>query len=76
MNNLATDICSIMQRQHQIISANFCFSHVFMVLCDSHGLHLLIEAIISKYKKISDTIKKTQGVVATFAHSKLQLAIL
>lgn len=76
MNSLATDTCSTMRRLHRIISTDPRFSHVSMVLCDSHGLQLLIEAMISKYKGISDIIEKAQGVVTTFAHSKLQLAIL
>lgn len=47
-----------------------------MLLCDSHGLQLLSELIISKHKGISDTMEKAQGAVAAFAHSNLQLAIL
>ncbi len=76
MNSLATDTCSTMRRLHQIISMDPRFSHVFMVLCDSHGLQLLIEAIISKHKGISKTMEKAQGDVAAFAHSKLQFAII
>ena len=47
-----------------------------MVLCDSHGLQLLIEAIVSKHQGISDIMEKAQAIVAAFAHSKLQFAIL
>ena len=46
-----------------------------MVLCNSYGLQLLIEAIITKHQGISEVIKKAQDVVLVFAHSKLQLAI-
>ena len=47
-----------------------------MVLCDSHGLQLLIEAIVSKHQGISDIMEKAQAIVAEFAYSKLQFAIL
>lgn len=73
MNSLA---CSTMRRLHQIISTDPRFSHVFMVLCDSHGLQLLIEAIVSKHQGISDIMEKAQAIVAAFAHSKLRFAIL
>lgn len=73
---MATDTYSTMQRLHQIISTNPCFSHVIMVLCDSHGLQLLIETIIIKHEDISRIIEKTQSVVATFAQLEVQLAIL
>lgn len=76
MNSLATDTCSTMRRLYQIISTDPRFSYVFMVLCDSHGLQLLIEAIVSKHQGILDIMEKAQAIVAAFAHSKLQFAIL
>lgn len=71
MNGLATDTCSSMRRPHQIMSAGPRLSHVFMVLGDSHGLRLLMDAIISKHKGISYTMEKAQGLVAAFAHWKV-----
>lgn len=58
INSLATDIHSIMRRLHQIISIDPRFSHIFIVLCDSHGLQFLIEAIVSKHQGILDIIEK------------------
>ena len=60
---------------HDLMEQDPQFSHVFFVLCDSHGIQLLIKRILKlpHYKKL---VKQAQVIVAGFAHSKLQLGIL
>ena len=46
------------------------FFNVFLVLCDSHGIQLLIKQILElpHYEKL---VKQAQVIVASFAHSRL-----
>lgn len=74
-NSLATDTCAVMRAMHGIMEHDPQFSHVFFVLCDSHGIQLLVKRILElpQYEKL---VKNAQVVVAGFAHSRLQLGIL
>lgn len=64
-----------MRAMHGLMEQDPRFSHVFFVLCDSHGIQLLIKRILElpHYDKL---VKNAQIIVAGFAHSRLQLGIL
>ena len=73
-NSLATDTYAVMRAMHCLMEQDLRFFHLFFVLCDSHGIQLLIKRILElpQYERL---VKNAQAIVAGFAHSRLQLGI-
>ena len=57
------------------LSQDLRLQHCFFILCDSHGLQLLIKDIL-QLPWFSGIAQRAQKVVTAFKRSKLQLAIL
>ena len=47
INSFSTDSCNTMRALRQYIQATSDFEHCFWVLCDLHGLQLLIKGLLS-----------------------------
>ena len=74
-NSIATDTCAAMRSFHTKMSADPRFKDCFFVLCDSHGIQLLIKRVI-ELVAYQQNFKKAQSIAGAFSHSRLQLAIL
>jgi hypothetical protein len=76
INAVATDTCNAMRAVWKLIGADPRTSHVFCVPCDSHGLQLLIQDLLSKIPPLKEVKTAAEHIVASFKHAPLQYAIL
>jgi hypothetical protein len=76
INAVATDTCSAMRLVWRLLGADPRTSHVFSVPCDSHGLQLLIQDLLSKIPPLKEVKTAAEHIVAAFKHAPLQYAIL
>ena len=75
VNSIATDTCDTMRRAARFLIKLPGLQHVFHVLCDSHGLQLLLGDIIEK-PFITKVWKRAQRIAVAFLSSPKELAIL
>ena len=75
LNSFSTDTNSTMRSFHRLLSQDPEFKHCFTVLCDSHGLQLLIKDVL-EVEPWKHTIAACKELIATMKTSKLQLARL
>ena len=75
VNSFISDTCSTMRAVWDILSKKECMKHVFFIPCDSHGLQLLIQDILTQ-PPYENTLKNAQLVVTSFHSSRLQLSFL
>jgi hypothetical protein len=77
-NSICTDTCSTMRSMHGILERNINTSHVFSVLCDSHGLQLFVKDVLSHQgvKYYTSTLADAVFLSNTLRKSKLSLAIV
>ncbi|KAJ6436756.1 restless-like transposase [Purpureocillium lavendulum] len=75
LNALCTDTCSTMRKLHREMKALPEFSHCLYVLCDSHGLQLLVKDIVES-KRWMPTLGKVTYLIGFFKKAKLQLSRL
>ena len=75
LNAICTDTCSTMRKLHREMKAIPEFSHCLYILCDSHGLQLLVKDIVES-KQWVPVIGKVNLLIAFFKKAKLQLARL
>ena len=75
VNSLCTDTCNVMRSLHRKLRNDPNFHHTFFVLCDSHGLQLLIADIlgISPWKEI---MSKVNIISTYFRKAKKALGLL
>lgn len=74
-NSFSSDTCNTNRSLHGMISNDPDLNHCFTILCDSHGLQLLIKDILEK-TMYSATHKQAAKLIADFSSSKLQMARL
>ncbi|KJZ68369.1 hypothetical protein HIM_12243 [Hirsutella minnesotensis 3608] len=75
MNALCTDTCSTMRKLHREMKALPEFSHCLYVLCDSHGLQLLVKDIVESTQWMP-VLGKANLLINFFKKAKLQLSRL
>ena len=75
LNAVCTDTCNTMLATHSILQRRDEFKHLFCILCDSHGLQLLIGDIL-KHPTFQETLSRAQAVVAFIRNSPKQHALL
>ncbi|RKL07317.1 hypothetical protein BFJ70_g16890 [Fusarium oxysporum] len=75
LNAICTDTCSTMRKLHREMKALPEFSHCLYILCDSHGLQLLIKDIVES-KRWMPIFGKVTFLIAFFNKAKLQLSRL
>ncbi|KAJ6436477.1 sugar hydrolase [Purpureocillium lavendulum] len=75
LNAICTDTCSTMRKLHREMKALPEFSHCLYVLCDSHGLQLLVKDIVES-KRWMPTFGKVTYLIGFFKKAKLQLSRL
>ncbi len=75
MNAICTDTCSTMRKLHREMKALPEFSHCLYILCDSHGLQLLVKDIVES-KQWMPVLGKVNFLINFFKKAKLQLARL
>lgn len=75
LNAICTDTCSTMRKLHREMKALPEFSHCLYILCDSHGLQLLIKDIVES-KRWMPIFGKITFLIAFFKKAKLQLSRL
>ncbi|KAL9564115.1 hypothetical protein ACKAV7_011765 [Fusarium commune] len=75
LNAICTDTCSTMRKLHREMKALPEFSHCLYILCDSHGLQLLIKDIVES-KRWMPIFGKVIFLIAFFNKAKLQLSRL
>lgn len=75
INSLATDTCSTMRLMHVKLAALPEFKDTFFVLCDSHGLQLLIKDILS-IPQWAEVMRKVNCVAVYFKRAKRALGLL
>ena len=75
VNSVVTDTCSTMRATHAEMVKDERFRHVFFVLCDSHGLQLLVKDIAS-LGRIKELLDQAQRVAVFFKRSRLHLSYL
>ena len=74
-NSICTDTCSTMRSLHDKMAADARFANTFFVLCDSHGIQLLIKRLL-ELPQFNTILKQAQCIAACFSKSRLQLGIL
>ncbi|KAL7755610.1 hypothetical protein ACKLNR_005330 [Fusarium oxysporum f. sp. zingiberi] len=75
MNAICTDTCSTMRKLHAEMKNMPEFRHCFFLLCDSHGLQLLVKDIVES-ERWASVLKKVTRIITFFKKAKLQLARL
>ncbi|RYC78191.1 hypothetical protein BFJ63_vAg18936, partial [Fusarium oxysporum f. sp. narcissi] len=75
MNAICTDTCSTMRKLHAEMKNMPEFRHCFFLLCDSHGLQLLVKDIVES-ERWASVLKKVTRIITSFKKAKLQLARL
>ncbi|KAJ3453422.1 hypothetical protein MRS44_017669 [Fusarium solani] len=75
MNAICTDTCSTMRKLHAEMKNMPEFRHCFFILCDSHGLQLLVKDIVES-ERWASVLKKVTRIITFFKKAKLQLARL
>lgn len=77
-NSICTDTCSTMRSMHNLLERNASTKHVFSVLCDSHGLQLLVKDILGLQgiEYYTSTLANAVFLSNTLRKSKLSLAIV
>lgn len=81
-NSICTDTCSTMRSLHSLIQKAVETSHVFTVLCDSHGLQLLLKDICSiqdsphAVQYYGQTLAEATFLSSLLRRTKLSLAII
>ena len=75
VNSLTTDTCSTMRRLYHLMAADPRFLYIFFILCDLHGIQLLIKKIL-ELPYYANILKSAQAVITAFLYSRLQLGTL
>ena len=75
INSFSTDSCNTMRALRHRIRATSDFEHCFWVLCDSHGLQLLIKDLLS-LPDFASIVQQATNLISGFSSSKLQKARL
>ena len=75
IHSVTIDTCSLERATWDHLSQDLRLSHIFYVLCDSHGLQLLIKDLLSA-PQIKTTFYKGLTIVNFFRKAKHQLSIL
>jgi hypothetical protein len=80
-NSICTDTCSTLRLMHRILEVNPATSHVFSVLCDSHGLQLFVKDVLNQSDTqgipyYTSTLAEAVYISNVLRKSKLLLAII
>lgn len=75
MNSVATDTCNTIRSLWEILHTKERFKRTFFILCDSHGLQLLIKDIVED-PMFNDTMSDANYITAYFRGANKQLALL
>ena len=75
VNSITNDTCQTMRGMWKEIQKFEDLKHCLFVLCDSHGIQLLVGDLL-KLPDFNDTIQKAQCIVKSFRHAPLQYARL
>src|SRR5579859_804887 len=76
INSCANDTCSTMLSMWEHLSAKPGLRHLFVIPCDSHGIQLLIQDLISSISSFKTVHNDAQTVAKAFKNAHLQYARL
>jgi len=76
INSIAFDTCNTQRAAQRVLKAIPHLQHVFYVLCESHGLQLLMKDVIEKHAWIKRIVDACQQLAVAFTTSPKQLGRL